>query len=93
MALDPVVGDDDNLAILNLAHKARADDVKRAGFRREDGRVPQFSENEWPDAQWIAYADEPFSRQHAERIGALDLLAARRKSGLPNHPCARGFSR
>ena len=92
MALNPVIRDDDHLAILNLADKARADNVKRAGLRCEDCRVPQFPDNERPDAQGIANADKPFSRQRAERISALNLLERVQKTPhqtVPAVPASR----
>ncbi len=74
MALDPIIRNDDDLAILNLAHETRADDIEGAGFRRQDGCVAQFSKNKRANPQAVAYADKPLSRQDAERVGALDLL-------------------
>ena len=72
VALDPILGDDDDLAVLDLPHEAGADDVERAGFGGEDGCVAELAEHQRADAQRIADADELFHRQEPERIGAFD---------------------
>ena len=67
------LGDDDDLAVLDVAHEARADDVERAGLRREDVMAVEFAEHQRADAERIARADQLLVGERDERIGALDL--------------------
>ena len=57
-ALNSVLGDNDDLAIHHVAHEARADDVERASLRRENIFSVEFADDERPDAEWIARADQ-----------------------------------
>ena len=54
----PSLGDDDDLAVLDVAHEARADNVERAGLRRQNVAAVEFAEDERADAERIARADQ-----------------------------------
>src|SRR5262249_33257947 len=73
VAGDAVLGDDDQLAGRDVAHEGRADDVERAGLRRQDPGVAELAEDQGAYAQRIAHADQRIVDQRDERIGALDL--------------------
>ena len=51
------VGDHD-LTGLDIAHELGADDVQRAGFRRDDPGVAEPAEDQRAHAQRVARADE-----------------------------------
>ncbi len=72
MALDALLGDDDDFAVLDLPHEAGADNIERAGLGGEDGRIAELAQDQRTDAQRIADADQLLHRQQCERIGALD---------------------
>ena len=55
-ALDALLGDDDDLAVLDVAHEARADDVERAGLGRQDEVPVELAQHERADAERIARA-------------------------------------
>ena len=71
-AVDPFAGDNDDLAISDIAHKTRADDVERAGFRGENVASVELAKDERPDSQWIAGADQLLVAKRNERISSLD---------------------
>ncbi len=74
MAFDlPILADDDHLAILDLAHEFRADDVERAGLRGEDRRAIQLAKHQRANPERIAGADQLLVGQRDKRIGAFDL--------------------
>ena len=75
---DALVRDDDDLAVLDVAHEAGADDVERAGLGGEDVAAVELAEHERADAERIARADQLLVGERDERIGALDLARARR---------------
>ena len=64
--------EDQNLAVLHVAHVLRADDVESAGLRREDGATVELAEHQRPDAQRIARADELLIGEADEGIGAFE---------------------
>ena len=70
---DALVGDDDDLAVLDVADEAGADDVERAGLGREDGAAVELAEDERADAERIARADQLLVGEGDERIGAFEL--------------------
>ena len=70
---DAALGDDEELARLDLAHQARADDVERAGLRYEHRRAVEIAQEERADAERVAAADQLLFGQRDQRIGALDL--------------------
>ena len=72
-AFDALFGDHDDLAILDVAHEARADDVERAGLGRQDVCAVELAEDQRADAQRIARADQFLIGEHDQRIGPLDL--------------------
>ncbi len=74
----PVLGDDDDLAVLDVAHEVGADDVERAGLRGEDVAAVELAEHQRADAERVARADQLLVGQRDERVGALDLARARR---------------
>ena len=53
-ALDALVGDDDHFAGLQVAHEARADDVERTGFRRQDPGAVEIAQHQRTDAERVA---------------------------------------
>src|SRR4029453_17597571 len=57
VALDALARDHYHLAILDLAHEFRADDVERAGLRGKHPRFAELAQHERPDAVRIARAD------------------------------------
>ena len=71
--LDAVLGDHDDLAVLDVAHEAGADDVERAGLGGEDVAAVELAEDERADAERIARADQLLVGERDEGIGALDL--------------------
>ena len=68
----PFAGDNDDLAIPDIAQETRADDVERAGFRGENVTSVEFAKDERPDSQWIAGADQLLVAERDEGISALD---------------------
>ena len=72
-ALDAFVGDDDDFAVLDVAHEARADDVERDRLRRQNVFAVEFAEHERADAKRIARADQFLVGQRHQRIGAFEL--------------------
>ena len=50
----------------------RADDVERAGLRRQDRAAVEFAQHQRADAERIARADQLLVGQRHQRIGALD---------------------
>ena len=73
MAFDAGFGDDDDLAILDLAQELRADHVERAGLGGEHVGGAEPANDERADADGIARADQHLVGQTYERIGAFDL--------------------
>src|SRR5690349_23478540 len=72
VALDPLAGDDHDLAVLDLAHELGADDVQGAGLRGEHPGVTELAEYERADAIGIARADQLLVGEADKSIGALD---------------------
>ena len=64
---------DDDFAVLDLAHEPRADDVERAGLRRDDRTAVEFADHQRADAERVARADQFFVGQRDERVGAFEL--------------------
>ena len=58
VALDAVGGDDHHLTGLDLAYQLGPDDVERAGFGRQHPTIAKLAQNQRPDAQRIAAADQ-----------------------------------
>ena len=73
MALDAFVGDDDDLAVVDLADEFGADHVERAGLGGENIGAAEPAEHQRPDADRIARADQHLVGQADERVGAFDL--------------------
>ena len=73
VALDAAGGDGDDLAVLDLAHEFRADDVECAGFRCQHVSASELAEHQWADADRVARTDQHVVGQAHQRIGALDL--------------------
>ena len=71
---DAAVVDEDQLARLDVAQEARADDVERDRLGGEDGRFAELAHDQRTDAERVAAGDQPFLGQHDQRIGAFDLL-------------------
>ena len=73
MALDSLAGDHHDFAVLHLAHELGADDVQRARLGGEHPGVAELAEDERPDAERIARADQLLMREADQGIGAFDL--------------------
>ena len=73
VGLDAVFRCDNNFAGLDISHKIRADNVKRAGFRGKDRCAFELSENKWSNAEGIAGPDQFSRSQRDQRIGAVNL--------------------
>ena len=71
--LHAVLVEHDDLAVLDVAHVARADDVERAGLRGEDRMAVELADHQRADAERIARADQLLVGQRDERVGALEL--------------------
>ena len=71
--LQPIFGNDDNLAIFNLAHKLRADNIQRAGLRRQNIMPVKLAQNKRSNAQRVARANEFFIGHDNQRIRPFDL--------------------
>ena len=78
MRVHAFVVEDDDLAVLDVAHEAGADDVERAGLGSEDRAAVEIAEDQRPDAERIARADQLLVGQADEGIGALELPQRRR---------------
>jgi len=52
------VVEDDDLAILDVAHVSRADHVEGAGFRRQHRAAVEAAEHQRPDAERVTGADQ-----------------------------------
>ena len=68
----PLLVEHDDLAGFDVADIFRADDVERAGLRRQDRAAVEFAEHQRADAERIARADQLLVGQRHQRIGALD---------------------
>ena len=104
-ALHALLGDDDDLAVLDVADEAGPDDVERAGLGGQDVVAVEFAEHQRADAERVARADQLLVGQADEGIGALDLAqrldeavdeallaaCAPRDGGSP--PCRRSTGR
>ena len=72
MALRAALVEHDDLAGLDVADIFGADDVERAGFRRQDRTAVEFAQHQRADAERVARADQFLVGQRHQRIGALD---------------------
>src|SRR5262249_722244 len=70
--LEPRVGDHDDFAIADIAYEMRADNIEGAGFRGKNVTPVEFAENERPDSERIAGADQLLVAERNESICALD---------------------
>ena len=61
-----------HFAVLDVADIARADDVERAGLRRDDRAAVEFAEHEGADAERVARGDQLLVGQRDQRIGAFE---------------------
>ena len=73
MAFEPLIGNDDDLAIFDLTQKLRADDIERAGFGREHVGCPEPADDQWSNTNGIARCDHHVVGQADEGIRAFDL--------------------
>ena len=71
--LDPVLADHHHLAVFDIPHKARADDVQGAGFRGQHRLALEFAENQGSDAEGIAHPDQLLVGHRHQGVAALDL--------------------
>src|SRR4051794_21340807 len=62
-AAQPARPDDDDLPRLDVPLELGADDVERAGLRRQNQRLAEASENQRSDPERIAHADDPVLRE------------------------------
>ncbi len=70
--LDAILRNDDDLAIADIAHEMRADDVEGAGFGGEDIVTVELAQNQRPDAERIAGADQHGVGQGDESVGSFE---------------------
>ena len=73
VAFDAVLGDDDDLAVLDLAHELGADDVERAGLGGEHVGFADAAQDQRTDTDGVAGADQRVVGKADEGIGAFDL--------------------
>ncbi len=73
VAFDALAGDHHHLAILHLAHELGADNVERAGLGGEHPRLAKLAEDERPDAEGVARADQFLVGEADQRVGAFNL--------------------
>ena len=71
-AVDSLGVDHHHFARFDLAHEFRADDVERAGFRRQNPTVTDLAKNQRPHAKRIAHADQLGARHRHDRERAFD---------------------
>ena len=68
-----VLVEHDDLAVLDVAHVFRADDVERAGFGGEDRMAVELADHQRADAERIARADQLLVGEADEGVGAFEL--------------------
>ena len=56
-AFDPFRADDDDLAGGDVTYEIGADDVERAGLRRQNPGIPEPAQHQRPHPQRVAHAD------------------------------------
>src|SRR6516162_6362382 len=66
-----VLVEDEDFAVFDIAHILRADDVERAGLRRENRATVQFAKHERADAKRVAGADKLFVGQPDKGVRAF----------------------
>ncbi len=71
--VDAVARDDDDLAVLDLAHELGADDVEGARLGGQHPRLAEAAEHQRPDTDGITRADHHVVGDAGERVGAFDL--------------------
>ena len=71
-----VLVEDENFAVLDVAHVLGADDVERAGLGGEDRAAVELAEHQRPDAERVAGADQFLVGQPDEGVGAFEHLQA-----------------
>ena len=76
MRLRAVLVEHHDFAVLDVAHIFGADDVERAGFRREDRAAVELAEHQRADAERIAGADQLLVGEADKGIGAFELAQA-----------------
>ena len=74
--LRAILVEDDDFAVLDVAHVSRADDVERAGFRGEDRAAVELAQHQRSDAQRVARADQFLVGETNEGVGAFQLTQA-----------------
>ena len=74
--LRAVLIEDDDFAVFDVAHVLCADDVERAGFRSKDRAAVELADDQRPDAERIARADQLLVGEADEGVGALELAQA-----------------
>ena len=72
VALGAVLVEHDDFAGIDVADVFRADDVERAGFRRQNRTAVEFAQHQRADAERIAGADQLLVGHRHQRIGAFD---------------------
>ena len=65
--------DDNDFAILDLADKFCADEIKRAGFRGQNPAAADLAEHEWTQADRVAGTDQFLVGQADKGVAAFDL--------------------
>ena len=68
--------EDQNFAVLDVAHVLGTDDVERACLRRQDRAAVELAHDLRPDAERIAGADQFLVGQADEGVGAFEHTQA-----------------
>ena len=76
MRLHAVLVEHHDFAVLHVAHVLRADDVERAGLRRQDRAAVELADHQRPDAERIARADQLLVGEADKGEGAFELAQA-----------------
>ncbi len=74
--LRAVLVEDHHLAVLDVAHVLRADDVERAGLGGQDRAAVELADHQRADAERVARADQLLVGHADEGIGAFELAQA-----------------
>ena len=71
-----VLVEDQNLAVVDVAHILGADDVERAGLGREDRAAVELAQHQRPNAERVARADQFLVGQADKGVGAFEHAQA-----------------
>ena len=74
VALNPVSGNHDHLSIFHFADEFCADDIQCTGFGSENVALVHFAQDQWPDSQRVAHADEFVVGDPDQCVGPVDFI-------------------